>query len=199
MTRSARGQNTATRVLDAALELFAREGFDGFTIHAIIRESGVSLGSIYHHFGSMDGLAAALYARSMGELLDAIGDAVTRSKSAKSGVTALVRAYLRFTANHSSAARFIHASAYQSFMPAHAATIAAAKAPRLERIVAWLRPYVHEGEVVAMPEPLFEALVIGPVAEVARRNLAGAPGFDLAEAERLLPPRIWASIACGIR
>lgn len=182
-------------MLDAALELFAREGFEGFTIHAIVRESGVSLGSVYHHFGSMDGLAAALYARSMAALLDALGDALERATSARAGIIAVVRAYLRFTARQRSAARFIHASAYQAFLPAHAAVIHAAKAPRLERIFAWVRPHVREGRIVALPEPLFEALVIGPIAEVARRNLAGAPGFDLAEAERVLPPRIWRAIA----
>ena len=198
MKRSARGEGTASRVLDAALELFAREGFEGFTIHAIVEQSGVSLGSIYHHFGSMDGVSAALYARSMAQLLDEIGDALERAKTPRSGITALVRAYLGFTAKKRAAARFIHASAYQAFLPAHASTIHATKAPRLERILAWVRPHVREGTIVALPEPLFEALVIGPIAEVARRNLAGAPGFDLDEAEKLLPPRIWRSIARAI-
>jgi hypothetical protein len=37
-------------------------------------------------------------------------------------------------------------------------------------------------------------LVIGPVAETARRWLAAAPGIDLAQASRPLPERIWHSI-----
>lgn len=195
MTRTTRGADTAARVLDAALALFAREGFDGFTIHAIVAESGVSLGSVYHHFGSMDGVSAALYARSLGALLDDVGDAVTRARTAKSGIAALVRAYLGFTARRSSAARFIHASAHRAFIPAHAPIIAEIVAPRLDRIFAWVRPFVRDGELVALPEPLFEALVVGPVAEVARRWLGGASGIDLADAERALPPRIWAAVA----
>lgn len=45
-----------------------------------------------------------------------------------------------------------------------------------------------------MPEALLEMLIIGPVAEVARRWLAGAPGSDIEEASRLLPERIWRSV-----
>jgi hypothetical protein len=37
-------------------------------------------------------------------------------------------------------------------------------------------------------------LVIGPVAETARRWLAGAPGIDLTTAAAVLPERIWRSI-----
>lgn len=199
MTRSARGETTATRVLDAALAQFAEHGFAGFTIHAIVERSGVSLGSIYHHFGSMDGVAAALYARSMGQLLDAIVVDVERARSARSGIVALVRAYLRFTANHRAAALFIHASSYQGFLPAHVEVIAAAKTERIARLFAWLRPHVEERRIVALPEPLFEALVIGPIAEVARRHLAGVPGFDLRGAETLLSPRIWRAVARGPR
>ncbi|MFG1928183.1 hypothetical protein [Cryptosporangium sp. NPDC048952] len=36
--------------------------------------------------------------------------------------------------------------------------------------------------------------IIGPVAETARRYLAGAPGFDLTEASGLLPDRIWLAV-----
>jgi len=188
------GRDTRTRLLDAALAVFERSGFDGYTVHAVVAESGISLGSLYHHFGSMDGLSAALYSRCMGALLDAIGASLEGVNAPRAAVVAIVRSYLSYTSRERTAAMFIHASPSERFLPAHAASIAADKAPRLERIAAALRPHVRSGAIVDLPEPLLEMLIIGPVAEIARRWLAGAPGIDLDEAARVVPERIWRSV-----
>ncbi len=189
-----RSEQTIDRLLTAALKVYASHGPDGFTLTAVIAESGVSNGSVYHHFGDFDGLAAALYSRCMTELLDTLIAALDGAPAARDGIGALVVAYLRFTEEHRAAAHFIHASAYASFLPAHAAAIAAAKAPQIDAILAWLGPHVRAGHVVDLPAPLTEMLVIGPVAETARRWLAGTPGIDITEASRLLPERIWQSL-----
>jgi AcrR family transcriptional regulator len=193
-TKQARGEATVNRVLTAALELYGAEGLKGLTMTGLITATGVSSGSLYHHFASIDGLAAALYSRCMGDLLDALIAALERTDSARDGVEALVTAYLGFTREHRVAAHFIHASAYAGFLPAHAGAIAAAKAPKLRRILDWLRPHVAAGEVVDLPEALTEVLVIGPAADAARRWLSGAPDIDLDTAARLLPERVWHSI-----
>jgi AcrR family transcriptional regulator len=188
-----RGEETARRLLDAALAVHDRRGQQDFTVQAVLAESDVSLGSMYHHFGSFDGLAAALYARSMAELLDAIVAALTRARTARGGVRAVVTAYLRFTTEEPARARFIHASAYAGYLPANAATIAKVKAPRLASMSRWLAPHVAAGSIVALPDPLTEMLLIGPVAELSRRWLSGAE-VDLEKAARVLPDRVWAAL-----
>lgn len=185
--------SAAESLLEAALHVHAR-GPEGFTVHAVVEESGRSLGSLYHHFGSFDGLAAAVYARSLGELLDAIIAAVLPCSNAKKGVEACVRAYLAFTREKPAAALFVHAQSYASFVPRHAETIAFARAPRLAKLLGWVRPHMEAGRIAKVPEPLFEMLVIGPVAETARRWLAKDPSLDLDEAARILPGRIWRAI-----
>ncbi|MQY06858.1 TetR/AcrR family transcriptional regulator [Actinomadura macrotermitis] len=190
-----RGEATVAKVLAAALDLYAAEGPGALTTTAVIERSGVSSGSLYHHFGGIDGLSAALYGRCMAGLLDALVAALERAPSAREGVRAMVEAYLGFTEEHRAEAHFIHASSYADHLPSHAALIAAEKTPRMLRIAAWLRPHVESGEIVALPDPLTEMLVIGPVAETARRWLAGAPDIDLATAARVLPERIWRSVS----
>jgi AcrR family transcriptional regulator len=192
-----RGEETADRILTAALELYASQGHKGLTMTAVISETGISSGSLYHHFGSLDGLAAALYNRCISDLLDSLIAALARSRTAHTGVKALVEAYLRFVQDNRPAADFIHASPYADFLPAHADSIAEAKTPRMLRITNWLRPYVEAGQVVALPDPLIEMLVIGPVAEISRRWLTDTPGIDLTAAARLLPERIWQSVRGG--
>ncbi|HEX2316117.1 MAG TPA: TetR/AcrR family transcriptional regulator [Thermomonospora sp.] len=192
-----RGEETVDRVLSAALDLYADRGHEGLTMTALIAETGVSSGSLYHHFGSVDGLAAALYGRCMAALLDTLVAALEEQRTAREGLHAFVRAYLDFTRDERPSAHFVHASAYAGFLPAHAGRIAALKGPRMARIDAWLRPHVQAGRVADLPGPLLEMLVIGPVAETSRRWLAGDPAVDLAEAARLLPDRVWAAVRAG--
>lgn len=222
--RHRRGEETRERLLAAALDLYEREGADGFTMTAVTGTSGVSVGSLYHHFGSFDGLAAALYARCLSGLLDAVlaaldalppgADAETEGRAdaeaveakgrekaearVAAGIEAVVTGYLGFTREHRAAAHFVHASAYAAFLPAHAALVAKEKEPRLAGILGWLRPYAEAGLVVKLPDALTEMLVVGPVAETARRWLAGVPGIDLDEAGRLLPERIWRSLRADV-
>lgn len=78
-----RGEVTSDLLLDAALRVYADAGEQGLTVSAVTRASGVSLGSLYHHFGSIDGLVNALLTRwlgrLLGELADAVGDSATRA------------------------------------------------------------------------------------------------------------------------
>ena len=189
-----RSAETVDRILTTALDLYAAKGHNGLTMTGLIAETGISSGSLYHHFGTIDGLAAALYSRCMSDLLDSLIAALERARTARTGVKALVEAYLRFVQDNRTAAHFIHASSYAGFLPVYAERIAAEKAPRMRRIADWLRPYVEAGQVTALPDPLTEMLVIGPVAETSRRWLSGAPDIDLATAARLLPERIWQSV-----
>lgn len=185
-----RGEETKQRLLDAALA--AHEAGE-FTVQAVQAASGVSLGSLYHHFGNFDGLAAALYARCLAELLDGVVAKLERARTARTGVTAIVTAYLSFVMDQPAKARFIHSSAYAAYLPAYADMIAETKRPRMARIKEWLAPHVAAGSIVDLTDPLTEMLLIGPVAELSRRWLSGAD-IDLARVTKLLPPRIWAAL-----
>jgi AcrR family transcriptional regulator len=52
MTTQPRGEETRTRILDAALEAFARYGYDGTSVSEICRRAEVTKGGFYHHFPS---------------------------------------------------------------------------------------------------------------------------------------------------
>ncbi|MEU7895668.1 TetR/AcrR family transcriptional regulator [Nonomuraea sp. NPDC049152] len=190
MTRHKRSEETIRRLLDTALEVYPGD----FTLRAMTTRSGVSMGSLYHHFGSLEGLAATLYSRCMGDLLDTLVAAVEDSANARDGVRRAVVAYLGFTADHPDKARFIHAAPYAIDLGPHAERIAADKAARLNRLIGWIRVHMDEGTVADLPMAQVEMLLIGPVAEVTRRWLAGAPEIDLAESARVLPERIWQSL-----
>ncbi|MFJ8586476.1 TetR/AcrR family transcriptional regulator [Streptomyces sp. NPDC093595] len=189
-----RGEATVEQVLDAALGVYAASGEQGLTVSAISGASGVSPGSLYHHFGSLDGLVTALALRWVGRLLDELVAALRRSRTARSGIRAVVRAYLEFVRDHPDAARLMHSVTADRHTMAHAAGIRESQEARLSPVAAWIRARVDAGELAPLPEPLMESLVLGPVVGVARRWLS-VGDVDLEEAARILPDRIWRSVS----
>jgi AcrR family transcriptional regulator len=58
-----RGRSTRTRLLEIATRLFTEHGYDNTSTEAVLRESGVSRGSLYHHFASKEALFLAVLDR----------------------------------------------------------------------------------------------------------------------------------------
>jgi AcrR family transcriptional regulator len=57
--------DSRSALLAAAAEEFARDGFKGARVQAIVTRAGVNERMIYHHFGSKDGLYAAVLATQL--------------------------------------------------------------------------------------------------------------------------------------
>ncbi|MFE6037807.1 TetR/AcrR family transcriptional regulator [Streptomyces sp. NPDC056452] len=190
-----RGEETADRLLDAALQVYAESGEQGVTVSALTKASGVSLGSLYHHFGSVDGLMNALLLRWLGRLLGELAAAVERSRTARTGIGALVRTYLTFIQEHPDAARLLHSSYADRLGMAQARQLRDAQEARLSPMAEWVRQHIGTGELAPLSVPLVEALVMGPVVATARRWLSGVDDVDLDEAARILPDRIWRSLS----
>ncbi|MFE7108285.1 TetR/AcrR family transcriptional regulator [Streptomyces sp. NPDC057575] len=188
-----RGEATAAQVLDCALDIYAAEGESGLTLGAITSASGVSAGSIYHHFGSLQGVALALAQSWLGRLLDDLGKALEQTDDARSGVHAVVRAYFRFAQLHPDAARLMHSVTADREIAAHARRLRGAQEARLAPIAAWLHAHQASGQLVDLPLPVMESLILGPVTGIVRRWLS-VGDIDMDEAARTVPDHIWRSV-----
>ncbi|MEU9144951.1 TetR/AcrR family transcriptional regulator [Streptomyces sp. NPDC048349] len=189
-----RGEATVEQVLDAALGVYASSGEAGLTLGALTKASGVSSGSIYHHFGSLDGVFAAVALRSVGQLLNALGTALFQAADARSGIKAVVLAYLDFTRTHTDEARLIHSVAADREGMAHGKQLRDSQEARLAPITVWIHTHQESGELAELPAPMIESLVLGPVVAVVRRWLT-IGDVDLEEAARVLPDHIWRSVS----
>ncbi|WP_250288871.1 TetR/AcrR family transcriptional regulator [Streptomyces atroolivaceus] len=189
-----RGEVTSDLLLDAALRVFAESGEQGLTVNAVLQASGVSLGSLYHHFGSLDGLIGALSHRWLDRLLGELAKALQETGTAREGIAAAVRAYLAFVQEHPGPALLLHSPLADRKGTARGREFRDAQEARVSEVARWIRLRVDSGELAPLPPPLIESLVLGPVVAVARRSLSGIEDVGLDEAARLLPERIWRSV-----
>lgn len=68
-----------TRVLDAALDLFAEHGVSGTSLQMIADAVGITKAAVYHQFRTKDHIVIAVTERELGRLLPALGEAEARS------------------------------------------------------------------------------------------------------------------------
>src|SRR3954471_24550632 len=118
-------------ILDAALEAFETKGVLAATLDDIRGRSGSSIGSIYHHFGDKEGIAAALYAQLLAEWQDGFVKAL-RGKQAEAGIRGAVDHHLRWAARKPAGMRFLLTSS-----PPRRA-LAAQNKPFFDEVQAWL-------------------------------------------------------------
>lgn len=100
---------TRTRILDAALSLFAERSFEGAGTREIARRAGVSQPSLNYHFRSKDELWRAVVDRLFSELDQHLARRVDGLRGVDDTTTAklVVREFIAFSAAHPELHRLI--------------------------------------------------------------------------------------------
>jgi len=86
------------RVLAAAVELFARQGYDGTSVAEVIAAAGVAKGGFYHHFASKEALLYEVYGDLITRQLRAMDEIVGRRAPVADTVRALIEDLVESTA-----------------------------------------------------------------------------------------------------
>lgn len=87
---------TRARILDAAMQLFRRQGFEETTMREIAAEAGVATGAAYYYFDSKDAIALAFYDHAQQELEPLIAQALAGAKTLRDRLAALLEAKLQY-------------------------------------------------------------------------------------------------------
>ena len=95
-----KAEDTRTRILNAALGLFRRKGFEQTTMREIAEEAGVSLGNAYYYFESKEALVMAFYERAHLELPSRVTAAVAPATSLEEQLSAIIDAKFAYFASN---------------------------------------------------------------------------------------------------
>jgi AcrR family transcriptional regulator len=165
---------TRTRVLEAAARLFAERGLEAVSIQDIRDASGVSNGSIFHHFGSKNGVALHVYLEERRAYWDhAIAAVEAFEGDPVEALGAAVRATLAYQQANPERHNFMIECASSSWTRAHAEPVQALNAEFTQRFLAWGAPHAMAGRLRPIDPQLVAALVFGPSQWLARSWLTG--------------------------
>lgn len=105
--RTARGERTRRKLLDAAAAEFAENGFHAGSISAITRRAGAALGSFYTYFDSKDAIFRALVSDMSEAVRVAAREAIEPAMAPLEVERAALAAFLDFAADHKEIYRII--------------------------------------------------------------------------------------------
>ncbi|HTT65938.1 MAG TPA: TetR family transcriptional regulator [Bryobacteraceae bacterium] len=92
----AKSAETRSRILEAAMDLFRRQGFEETTMREIAAEAAVATGAAYYYFDSKDAIALAFYDQAQQDLEPLIGQALAGGKHLRDRLGALLEAKLKY-------------------------------------------------------------------------------------------------------
>ena len=95
-----KAEETRERIVDAALELFRKQGFDETTMRDIAAEAGVATGAAYYYFRSKEELVMAFYMRTAEEARTLLPPAIARSSDLRKRLRAIIDLELSQFAEH---------------------------------------------------------------------------------------------------
>jgi AcrR family transcriptional regulator len=89
-----RTRETQARLLDAAEEVFVREGYEAAQLDQIAATAGRSKGAVYTHFSSKEDLFLALFEHRTGSYIARLADCLRSCSSRKQSVAAFREFYV---------------------------------------------------------------------------------------------------------
>ena len=185
-TRQMQTEARRRDILDAALALFVERGVSQTTADDIRGRSGVSVGSLYHHFpGGKEDVAAALYLETIGDYQAGFLAELRRHRQGAGGVRATVRYHLRWVESHPDAARYLFNYGDLELRSRPDEALAQLNARFVSEVRNWATN-VGAPELAELPTDVATALWIGPAQQFARRWLAGGTTTSIDRAARFL-------------
>lgn len=159
-------------VLRAALECFTRNGIDGTTIGDIQKSARCSVGSLYHHFGSKEGIAEELFIEGISRFNQGMVRRLRRAQGAEESVKAVVRFYCDWSTRNRALASYLH-SRDIDFSADARVRLKDVYRSYIKEVFVWFAPFVASGEMRALPADAYVPLISGPIQEYVRRWLSG--------------------------
>ena len=147
--RTARGERTLRKILDAALDEFGERGFSEGSIVGITQRARVALGTFYTYFDSKEAVFKALVSDMSARVRDHVAPVLKEAKDTLDGEEKALESYLRFARSHKQVYRIIDEAEFADpdGFEKHYRTTAARIAARLDTGKA-------KGELVALDSEL---------------------------------------------
>jgi len=192
--RSIDPEKKIDQVIRAARRLFVKKGFYAVPIPEIVKESGVSVGAIYLHFGNKENLAAAIYKKTLDDFLEQYNQRLLGQESTRQKLQVFAELVFDITENEPDMIKYM-LSVRQCPHPDCAAPLCSTKPFQL--VQEFVAAGIAAGEVKAGDHLLAAVSYTGVVLRAVELRLQRVLEQPLPELAGELIDNAWSSIKSG--
>ncbi|WP_018935046.1 TetR/AcrR family transcriptional regulator [Thioalkalivibrio sp. ALJ24] len=190
--KAVRGETLRKLVLDTALERFSADGYFNTSIHDIRRQAGVSIGSIYHHFGNKEALAKALYDDLLQRMDAGLQQVMEEGQDCRARCDGIIAFLFDATAQSPQTMRFVLESRHREFLPDEPPVCSSQPFQRMRECI---EQGMAAGEVRPMEVPVAATVAFGGAIRLLHLYLDGVLDRPLSDFLPDMQEAAWRAIA----
>jgi AcrR family transcriptional regulator len=153
-------------LLEAALELFAENGFHGAPTSLIAERAGVGVGTIYRYFKDKDELIRELHQELHARATAWISEGYREDQPVRERFIFLMSRLLRLFISEPGEFKFMEQYYYSPFPQS-----CGYSAPGEEEVIKKLLLFARDQQIIKdAPLPVLEAIAFGPIVALAKEN-----------------------------
>jgi len=176
------------KILTAALDLFVEKGYHTVSIHEIQKQSDVSIGSIYKHFGGKEGVAKALYNHVLNEFDELIDRVLDDISSPLDQLEEIIKQLFEHTETHQHIISFIFHAKHTDFLPNEPLMCDTTPFIKIKEITT---NAIKKGEIQDTDTIVANSLIFGGTIRLIQLRLDGIIDQPLIEYKSSLMSGLW--------
>ena len=193
----ARSTSTRESVIEAATELVVEEGHANVSMKELVERSGVSNGSIFHHFGSKDGVLEEIFVRERSDYLSHVAREMVAYEgdpcdALGHGAKAAIEYQARDPWRHF---RLITQFSHSDWLHDNTQVWRDLAATMEQPVVEWALPHFQSGALPVLPPPIFQSMILGAAEHVCSQWRSRRIDGDLAS----YGPGVAAFVSAGLK
>lgn len=182
-------------IIEAALSCFVKYGVEATTIEMICRAAGASVGSLYHHFGNKEGLAAEVYVAGLRDFQKTMQVALLPVNEIELAIRTLVYGNIDWIVANPMWANYVFH--YRQVLSAAELEKSFRSEAMQANIAVWerLKKLDTADQLKEMPVEVFYTMIIAPVHEYAKRWLEKRYKPALQDQREIFADAAWAAVS----
>lgn len=161
------------RILESALTCFLESGYEQTSVARICERSGVSNGTLFHHFPTKEAIADTLYLDAIADFQEGLWLLLSqRPRSLRKAVHGVISHQIEWIESNVDTARFVYTRGTLDGDSPGGTRLVEMNRKLADAYQEWLKPFIERGQVRPMSMLVLGAIVTGPTHAVARRWLA---------------------------
>lgn len=182
---------TRQKIMEAAMRLFVERGYFNTSVPDIVRESNISIGSIYHHFENKQDLAKALYAETLGSFTAEMLRRTEQARNLKEKLRLLVNFLYELCDADPVRMEYMLFMRHAEIDPDH---VPVCLSQPFQTVIHWLEEGIAWGEVIPGNADILAGIFMGGVLKVVELRLRGVLATSLTEVKEEAFETAWRAI-----